>query len=146
MDDMNLPSIHRQNTLSANKSLLIRLCMCPDENYAMHRLVSLNVYDEFGCNGLMYSLRYQRYGIFKYLLKEKSSKLNLSAKDQQGNTILHYAILYSGNDTQIMEELIEKYKKLGMEIDERNNLGFTPLLLGEIMMNIDRIRMNYLYF
>jgi len=79
----------------------------------------------------MYSLRYQRYRLFNFLLNEIDLNLDFHAKDQQGNTILHYAILYAGNDTQIMDRLIEKYKKFTINIDERNSQGFTPLLLGK---------------
>jgi ankyrin repeat protein len=144
----NLPFIHRQSTPIP---FLIQLCISPDEDYAyrtMGRLLSssLNVCDEFGCNVPMYSLRYQRYRLFKFLLNEKSFDLNLWAKDRQGNSILHYAILYSGNDTEIMEKLIEKYNKFARDIDERNNFGFSPLLLGEMIMNVNGISMNYLYF
>jgi ankyrin repeat protein len=128
--------------------ILIQLCMHPDENYASRTMrlllsprhqYSPNISDEFGCNVLMYSLRYQRYRLFEFLLNDVSLDLNFSAKDRHGNTILHYAILYGGNDTQIIEKLIEKYKKFAIQIDERNNFGFTPLLLGNMKINIDRI-------
>lgn len=132
---------------SSNKSkelntlpVLIQLCFYPDENYAYRTMRSLlssrydyspDVYDEFGCNVLMYALRYQRYRLFEFLLDNASLEMNLQAKDRLGNTILHYAIIYGGNDTQIIEKLIEKYKKIGIKIDERNHFGFTPLLLGK---------------
>jgi hypothetical protein len=120
--------------------VLIQLCVYPDENYAYQTMkilfskryhYSANVCDEFGCNVLMYTLRYQRYHLFNYLLNEISLDLNLRAKDRQGNTILHYAIIYGRDNTQIMENLIEKFKKFGIDIDERNHFGFTPLLLGK---------------
>jgi ankyrin repeat protein len=129
--------------------ILIQLCIYPDEKYAYRTMrilfsscsrYSPNVCDEFGCNVLMYSLRYQRYKLFEFLLKETTLDLNLCAKDQQGNTILHYAILYGDKDTQIIDRLIEKYHKYAIEIDQRNSLGFTPLLLGEI---VKRILMKY---
>jgi ankyrin repeat protein len=84
----------------------------------------------------MYSLRYQRYRLFNFLLNEIDLNLDFHAKDQQGNTILHYAILYAGNDTQIMDRLIEKYKKFAINIDERNSQGFTPLLLGKMITQL----------
>ncbi|CAF0849311.1 unnamed protein product [Rotaria sordida] len=119
--------------------LLIQLCSHPDENYAYRTMRTLfssdysnspNVHDEFDCNVLMYSLRYQRYKLFELLLNEISFDINFRAKDRQGNTILHYAILYGGNDTQIINKLIEKFNKFAIEVDERNNYGFTPLLLA----------------
>jgi hypothetical protein len=35
-------------------------------------------------------------------------------------------------DSQIIENLIEKFNKFGINTDERNIFGFTPLLLGNI--------------
>lgn len=163
----NLPRIHRQMsssksskstyssssiTTSSNKSknldqtsVLIQLCICPDENSACHSMRMLlssryqyspNVCDQFGCNILMYTLRYKRYRLCEFLLNEIDLNLDFHAKDQQGNTILHYAIIYSGNDTQIVDILIEKYQIFGIEIDERNSLGFTPLLLGKLIRKL----------
>ncbi|CAF3304551.1 unnamed protein product [Rotaria socialis] len=142
-------SINSKNTNSSSSATssnkfkpiprLIALCIHPDENYALrmismlissHSSNSSNIHDEFGCNLLMYSLRFQRYRLFRYLLNEKSLDINLHANDRYGNTILHYAILYGGNDSQIIDELIENYNKFAIEIDRRNNYGFTPLLLA----------------
>jgi len=141
------------SSLSSNKSkelnpipILIQLCIYPNENYAFRTMrlllssrydYSPNICDEFGCNLLMYSLRYQRYRLFEFLLNDLSLDLNFHAKDRYGNTIFHYIIIYGGNDNQIIEKLIEKYQKFSMNIDERNNFGFTPLLLGEMKMNIN---------
>lgn len=135
-------------------SFFIELCNHPDENYTCRTMRILvlsrypnlaNVHDEFGCNILMYSLRYQRYQLFEFLLTKTSLDFNFRAKDQQGNSILHYTILYGGNDTQIIEKLIEIYKKLAINVDERNIYGFTPLLLGEKMNNMNK-SIDYDYF
>lgn len=143
----NSKSTYSLSTSSSNKSkqlnplpVLIQLCMYPDENYAYRTMrlllsskhqYSVNVCDEFGCNVLMYTLRYQRYRLFDFLLNDKSLDINFHAKDRHGNTVLHYAILYSGNETKILEKLIDIYKKFAIQIDERDNYGFTPLLLGK---------------
>ncbi|CAF1500272.1 unnamed protein product [Rotaria sp. Silwood1] len=140
----NPKTIHSSLSIYSSKKensipLLIQLCFHSNENYAYRTMRTLlssrysnspNVYDEFGCNLLMYTLRYQRYKLFEFLLNETIFDINLHDKDQQGNTILHYAILYGGNNTQIIDKLIEKYNKFSIEIDERNNYGFTPLLLA----------------
>lgn len=122
--------------------LLIQLCICPDEDYAYqtmktlfasHHHYSPNACDEFGCNVLMYTLRYQRYKLFYFFLNETSIDLNLRSKDRQGNSILHYAVIYGKDDTNIMEALIENFIKFGIDIDERNIFGFTPLLFGMLL-------------
>ena len=118
-------------------SMFIRLCIHPDEDYALRRMKmffsshSANVCDEFGCNLLMYALRYQHDQLFDFLLNEMSLDLSLRSKDQQGNTILHYVVIYGKDKRRIMENLIVKFNKCGIDIDERNNFGFTPLLFGK---------------
>ncbi|CAF1105125.1 unnamed protein product [Adineta steineri] len=140
-------STNKSKTLHKSPNL-IQLCMNSDENYACCTIkklfstschYSLNLCDQFGCNILMYSLRYQRYRLFDILLNEISFDLNIHTKDQENNTILHYAILYGGNNTQIIEKLIEKYKKFAMNIDERNSFGFTPLLLAAFCGRYDLV-------
>ncbi|CAF0804907.1 unnamed protein product [Rotaria sordida] len=139
-------STHSSSTSASTQSknlhsvpILIQLCIYPDEDYAYQTMKTLfssryhsspNVWDEFGCNILMYTLRYQRYQLFDFLLNETSLDLNLRSKDRQGNTILHYAVIYGKDDTKIMENLIEKFLKFGIDIDERNIFGFTPLLFA----------------
>ncbi|UJR07664.1 hypothetical protein I4U23_011951 [Adineta vaga] len=123
---------------------LIHSCIHPKETL-LHTLFSSsyrsrpNLCDEFGCNISMYSLRYQRYRLFELLLEEESLNLNYRAKDQQGNTILHYAIIYCENNIQLIEKLIEKYKQFFIEIDQRNNLGFTPLLFAAFCGRYDLV-------
>lgn len=121
--------------------ILIELCIYPDEDYAYQTMKILlssrynyspNVCDEYGCNVLMYTLRYQRYQLFDYLLNETSLDLDFQSKDRLGNTILHYAVVYGKNDTKIVDTLIERFIKFGINVDGRNTLGFTALLLGKI--------------
>lgn len=123
--------------------VLIQLCIQSDEHSACRTMrlllssskstYSPNVCDGFGCNILMYTLRYQRYRLFDFLLEKSSTDLNFQAKDRYGNTILHYAIIYGGNQPDLLEKLIDKYKKFRLNIDERNYFGYTPLLLGRIL-------------
>lgn len=144
-------STHSSSSSTRSKEItsfpvLIQLCMYPDEQYTYETMKTLfssrknyspNVCDEFGCTALMYSLRYQRFRLFDFLFNEIPADLNLQSKDQQGNTILHYAIIYGKDDTQILQKLLERFTKFGITPDDRNIFGFTPLLLG---------RMRYLTF
>lgn len=142
----NSSSLSTSSTKSKDSnpsSVLIQLCLHSDETYACRSMrlllsprygYSPNVADDFACNLLMYILRYQRYRLLEFLLKHYSAELNFHSKDRQGNTLLHYAVIYSGMDTQILEKLIEKYRKFGIRMDERNNFGFTPLLLGKTLI------------
>ena len=95
-----------------------------------NRHFSPNICDEFGCNLLMYCLRFQYHRLLHLLLDEVSLELDFSAKDQQGNTILHYATIYTEGNLEIIDRFIGKYKEFYVDIDQRNALGFTPLLFG----------------
>ena len=160
-------SVHSQSrrtskTIDSNQrknfnsiSTWIQLCSHSNENYAFHIMQKLlvsdysnliNECDESGCNLLMYSLLYQRYKLFDLLLNETSVDLNFHAHDQQGNTILHYAVLYSRNESRVIDRLIEKYNKFAMDIDKRNQYGFTPLLLGNSLISIDRSNIESILF
>ena len=90
-----------------------------------------NISDQFGCNVFMYALRFQRFRLFELLLRETSIDANFAAQDQQGNTILHYAVVYCVDQTQIFDRLIDHFKYLKLDVDQRNQFGFTPLLLGK---------------
>ena len=90
-----------------------------------------NVYDEFSCNVFMYALRFQRFHLFELLLRETSIDADFSAKDPQGNTILHYAVVYCRDQTQICDRLIDQFKHWKLDVDHQNQFGFTPLLSGK---------------
>ena len=79
----------------------------------------------------MYALRYQRFQLFDLLLREMSIDADFTARDLQGNTILHYAVVYCADQTHIFDRLIDHFKQLKLDIDQRNHFGFTPLLLGK---------------
>ena len=140
-------STHSKSTSSSKSAdltslpLLIQLSLLPDEKsaYRTMRLLfastshsSPNVSDQFGCHLLMYVLRYQRFRLLDFLLQEVTVDLNFAARDRHGNTILHYAVVYARDQTQIMEKLIDKFKQFKIEVDQRNSSGFTPLLLGKV--------------
>ncbi|UJR38503.1 hypothetical protein I4U23_031170 [Adineta vaga] len=125
---------------SSSIPIPIQLCFHSNEKHAYETMKNIfssrskyssNLCDEFGCNILMYTLRYQRYKLFDYLLNDIPLDIDFRSKDRDGNTILHYAIVYIEKENmEIMEKLIEKMKKFRIEIDQRNHFGFTPLLLG----------------
>ncbi|CAF1112931.1 unnamed protein product [Adineta ricciae] len=106
-----------------------------------NRHFSPNICDEFGCNFLMYCLRFQYHRLLHFLLDEVSLDLDFSAKDQQGNTILHYAIIYSEGNLETIDRLIGKYEEFYVEIDQRNALGFTPLLFAAFCARYDLVHL-----
>ena len=125
---------------SSTIPVLIQLCLRPNERHAYQTMKVLfssrfqnpsNVCDGFGCNVLMYALRCQRYKLFDLLVNDIAMDLDLRWKDRQGNSVLHYAVVYDKDGTKTLEKLIERFHRFGIEIDERNVYGLTPLLLGK---------------
>ena len=105
---------------------------------------SLNdIRDDFGCNVLMCNIRYRRFHLLNYFSNEILSDIDLQSQDHQGNTIIHYAVIYSEYSQRILQNLIEKFKKNGLNIDRKNHFGFTPLFLGS---NIFLFSHFFLYF
>ena len=139
---LSLPSSQGRDTNkdSNAQSILIQLCLRPDEDEACRTVTKLlssrsrwspNLSNEFHCNALMCSLRYQRFRLFDYFLNETLADLDLRAKDQQGNSILHYAVFYSKDHPSVIEHLLDKLNKYRIDVDQRNNFGFTPSLFGQ---------------
>lgn len=132
-------SADRAQSALASIPLPIQLCFYPNEKHAYHTMKVLfssrfrspsNVSDRFGCNILMYALRCQRYHLFNLLLNDIALDVNLRSQDQQGNNVLHYAVVYDKDGTKLVEKVLEIFQRFGMGVDERNEYGLTPLLLG----------------
>jgi hypothetical protein len=128
---------------------VIRLCLHVDEDNALsifRRVLSttaspsglLNACDQFGCNLLMCSLRCRHYRLFDYLYNEFSSDVNLLDADRQGNRILHYAVVYADADRCVVRRLIDEHVRLQCDVDQRNQFGLTPLLLGSLLSGVTR--------
>lgn len=128
-------SEHRLSSLP----ILIQLSIHPDEIYSFETIesltkfdfeFSLNVFDSFRSNLLMFTIRFQRLRLFEYFLNELFFHFDFRSKDRRGNTILHYSVIYFPDDLRLFELLIDKFNENHLEIDPRNSFGFTPLILG----------------
>ena len=86
----------------------------------------LNLRDHLGRTALSYACMNGRASIVSLILKE--DVLDINEADNDGNTPLHHAAL-SGNPT-IVELLADCFVKFGLDIDTRNSLGYTALLLA----------------
>ncbi|KAK3089622.1 hypothetical protein FSP39_005121 [Pinctada imbricata] len=107
-------------------------CMIDEEfGYRMAKIflgagAFLNLRDYLGRTALSYASMNGRASIVSLILKE--DVLDINEADNDGNTPLHHAAL-SGNPT-IVELLADCFVKFGLDIDTRNSLGYTALLLA----------------
>ena len=83
--------------------------------------------DEFGISVFCYACIKQRAMLVKCMIRER--EIAWLDKDQEGNTALHHAAA-TGN-CLITRMVIKQMRKYGLNIDQRNNRGETPLILAE---------------
>lgn len=86
----------------------------------------LNTRDHYGRTALTYACMASREAIIEYIIHEDA--LDINEPDNDGNTPLHHAAI-SGNP-RIVELIVDAFKKFSLDIDTRNKLGYTALLLA----------------
>lgn len=86
----------------------------------------LNLRDNMGRTALSYACMNGRERIAALIVRE--DVLDINEPDNDGNGPLHHAAT-SGNPN-IVSLLVECFSKFGLDVDTRNKLGYTPLLLA----------------
>lgn len=87
---------------------------------------SLNLRDNMGRSALSLACLHGREMMVNEILA--GDILNINEQDNDGSTPLHHAAT-SGNPN-IVKLLVEFFVKFGLDVDTRNNLGYTALLLA----------------
>ncbi|KAK3592138.1 hypothetical protein CHS0354_019427 [Potamilus streckersoni] len=87
---------------------------------------ALNLRDNMGRTALAYACMNGHEMVVDEILRE--DVLNISEQDNDGNSPLHHAAM-SGNPN-VVAILSEYFVKFGLDIDARNKLGYSPLLLS----------------
>lgn len=89
--------------------------------------VNLNKQNKDGLTAFMYAVAFGNNEVTRILAKE--SKVDFSVKDNYGNSALHIAALTMGtryHNAELLKFLLDKTN----DINAKNNLGCTPLLLS----------------
>ncbi|XP_071119667.1 serine/threonine-protein phosphatase 6 regulatory ankyrin repeat subunit A-like [Haliotis cracherodii] len=86
----------------------------------------LNMKDNMGRTALSYACMKGKEEIVEDILSE--DVLDINEPDTDGNTPLHHSAL-SGNP-RIVGQIVDVFKRFGLNVDRRNNLGYTALLLA----------------
>ncbi|XP_067653211.1 serine/threonine-protein phosphatase 6 regulatory ankyrin repeat subunit B-like [Haliotis asinina] len=101
-------------------------CKLDREEIVKHVLklhtLDINCRGDKGKTPLLVSAEYSTYGVFKLLLKGGA---NLSAVDNDGNSILHFASM--GENEEIVKHILKLHV---VDINCRGSKGMTPLLLA----------------
>lgn len=86
----------------------------------------LGIRDHMGRTALSMACLHGREKIVNEILKKDI--LNINEPDNDGNTPLHHAA--SSGNPSIVKYLSELFVKFGLDVDTRNKLGYTALLLA----------------
>ena len=87
---------------------------------------SLNLRDNMGRSALSLACLHGRESIVNEILG--GDILNINEADNDGSTPLHHAA--SSGNPNIVSLLVEFFVKFGLDVDTRNNLGYTALLMA----------------
>ena len=87
--------------------------------------------DEFGISVFCYACIKQRTRLVQCMIRER--EISWLDKDHKGNTALHHAA-ETGNYL-ITQVIVKQMRKYGLNIDQRNNRGETPLVVAEKLGN-----------
>lgn len=111
---------------------LMLSCMVDEEyGYRMAKILIkagafLNLKDVYGRTALSYACMNGRHLIVQCLIQE--DVIDINDGDNDGNTPLHHAAM--SKCPKVVNALTECFVKFGLDIDTRNNLGYTALLLA----------------
>ena len=90
----------------------------------------LNVLDQYGRNLLHYACHHGNVEVVKYVLENPDFHIDADVVDSYGNTPLHHACdQFQTSEVQlridIVKFLLETYRKKGIDIKSKNNIGRT---------------------
>ena len=111
---------------------LMLSCMVDEEyGYRMAKILIkagafLNLRDVFGRTALSYACMNGRHLIVQCLIRE--DVIDINEGDNDGNTPLHHAS--ASKNPKVIQALTNCFVKFGLDIDTRNNMGYTALLLA----------------
>jgi ankyrin repeat protein len=88
----------------------------------------VNDQDSLGRTALFIACSENREKLFDYLIDNYCSTLDLRLKDHDGNVLFNHVAAYGS--TKMLRKVLDKMKEKSVELDHRNNAGFTALLLA----------------
>ncbi|XP_033737955.1 serine/threonine-protein phosphatase 6 regulatory ankyrin repeat subunit B-like isoform X1 [Pecten maximus] len=86
----------------------------------------LNLRDNLGRTALSYACMNGREDIVRMIIRE--DVLDINEADNDGNTPLHHGA--SSGNPNIVTQLVDCFVRFGLDVDTRNSMGYTALLLA----------------
>lgn len=117
------------------RTCLMLACLSDHEEYGLKvakllikRSGDLNVRDSLGRTVVFMACSQRREKLFFYLMEEHSYSIDFRIRDNDGNVLLNHVALFGTN--KMLKKCIEKMKERHIELDHRNNSGYSALLLA----------------
>lgn len=117
------------------RTSLMLACLSDHEEYGLKvakllikRGADLNVRDSLGRTVVFMACSERREKLFFYLMDEHSFSIDFRIRDNDGNVLLNHVALHGSN--KMLKKVIEKMKERHIELDHRNNSGYSALLLA----------------
>jgi hypothetical protein len=117
------------------RTSLMLACLCDFEEYGLQvaKLLlkfgaDLNIRDTLGQNVLFIACTEKRDKFFDYLIENYSAAIDFKQKDNDGNCLINHVAIYGSN--RMLKKIIEKMQEKKIELDQRNNSGYSALLLA----------------
>lgn len=117
------------------RTCLMLACLCDHENYGLQvaKLLfrngaDLNETDNLGRTAAFLACSEKREKIFNYFLENHSSAIDFRIKDNDGNGLINHVSVHGS--LKMVKKIIEKMQSRHISVDQRNNAGYTGLLLA----------------
>lgn len=117
------------------RTCLMIACLCDHEQYG-YRVAKLllkcgadlNLQDTMGRSAISIAIAQKREKLVELFIVKNKQTVDFRLKDNDGNNILNHAAVYG--TPNMIRLIIEQMKSLYIQIDQRNSLGYTALLLA----------------
>jgi ankyrin repeat protein len=117
------------------RTCLMLACLSDHEEYGLQvtKLLikygaDINGQDSLGRTVVFIACSEQREKLFYYLIDNHPVSIDFSLKDNDGNILLNHVAVHGTN--KMLKKVIEKMNERHFDFDQRNNLGYTALLLA----------------
>ena len=117
------------------RTSLILACLCDFEEYGLQvaKLLlkygaDLNARDSLGQTAMFIACTEKREKFFDNMIDNHYYGIDFKLKDNDGNCLLNHAAIHGTH--RMLRKIIERMQEKKIELDQRNNTGFSALLLA----------------
>lgn len=116
------------------RTCLMLASLCDHEDYGIKLAkllikygADLNTQDYMGRSAVCIACSEKRDKLTELFLEKHSTSIDFRQKDNDGNILLNFAAMHG--TTKAVRLIVEKMNNMHISVDQRNNLGYTALLL-----------------